>query len=1686
MKKIQFSHRVMAVFLTLIFWPSVMPINYLYASNNGPNSPEAAGFEPVDATDMVNLFTGDMSYVLPLLNVPSPEGGYPLALSYHAGIGFDQEASWVGLGWSLNPGAINRNVSGVPDDWYETRKYSMMYNDIGVATNISLGASVRAGGLASFAASLNYSSFKATGGETTHDVGISASANILEFAKGKGGLGVSGYLGTNGVGVGANLGYDTKGGHRLGVGLSAFQSFRGEGFRVGANASFSGLGVGIDLSSKGLSSSLGLGAGSIGLTGGDNLNNSVHQQKSGFLLDFFFVDFSYFKTNYWAFDASYSIYNGSLYAGKIEDTFQNTLDPSKFGMDAYEATYESDKNEQLRDTNFSFMSYDKYNVTAQGIGGSISPKLLENGALIMPMNTIRTRKSSGGRYQISLTNTSYKMPTNTSKNFSKSMDDKSVNFYFENEYSSYLNISSGTWLAPSSGNLDDPTDISYINNTVVDSRYINGESFDSYNESNDRLRKGNFIETFTNAEINQSPSKIIQPVATGFSRTGQSVPEKGIGAFKITALDGKTYHYSLPVYHKEQFSRFSNVEDNNEEKFLEQQQFEPYATHWLLTAITGSDYFDYNGNNRVDEGDYGYWTGFEYGKWSDGFAWNSPENGYHSNGVTNNYSWGVKEIYYLDKVKTRTHTALFIKGLREDNKSYEDKIADGDSPKHYYIPFERSVIKAQDDVYYSQGTHLDVPIYNGLWQNYYSTSDFWFYADVKEQSSLKLDKIMLLKNEDAEDILKHNSTDTSSKFAGRLSAEARIQLKETATGRLIRTEQEFIENDHNWYGEYYGNILNSNDIDLQALTDKSLKTIDFNYGEEYSLGRKTSEPKGKLTLNSINFIGKRGVQLIPPYSFEYFSPQTTYTEDDIDDWGYYKDQAMMWSLNKIKNPVGGEIEIIYENDRYVNEYSSPTTFFDEGLEFKYGGTVAGPKTISFRNDANVEEKYQVDFTNYFTAGQSTKIDVLFWHYTKTNSNWIADVESVCTVQTVSENLIVFTLPQNPNQSWGREDSNCSKKNWVYYDGQYNHVVDVTANWTKHKNESSCERPEETTNRSRYRIFAEKEPLNNSIGGGVRVKELVVKGDDHTTKTKYKYTNSDGEETGVTSYAVSKRNRVIPYISELPNPMVMYGNVTAEKRDANDKLTYEKKYVFEIPKQIQYQSDGVLVENALKVEILQDDSYTDISFDGEDVDVNLGRFNVLDYSGNIGRLKSTREFNPEGQLLQEIKNSYKVDGFDHDQGIIKETFNSYKHLRDYPLKDKYLMTSSSKLKVPSTLSKTTITSNGHSEEQEIVSYDFFSGQVKESWSSLSDGKLFKTKLTPAYRVYPKMAGKADNSSNKNMLAQQAMNITEIQKGGQWYKTSASISTWKPKQYERTTFVGDPSNPTPLTEFFSVWHPHKSYVWDGDTDNNGFFTSYENEHDGFDWTDDNNSSSEWKQLSEITQYNEYSVPLETIDINGNRMATKMGYGDTKVVSVSDAGYQDMYYSGAEHMINGVLDDGIDGDGRVDWKSHTGKYSVLIGTTVERGFSISMSNYKPGTYKFSVWVNDGYEKARINDGDGEKEFNGEVVHAGDWTLLNHYATLDGSSKIIYVAAVDKNIFFDDFRIHPIESSMTSYVYNEWDELSDVLSPNNMATRYEYDESGKLKKVSTEVQDFNGEGSGGFKTTNEYDYSYKYLFNE
>lgn len=70
--------------------------------------------------DMVDPFTGQFHYSIPLMNVPGAHGaGYGINLNYTAGSGPEAEASWVGYGWSLNTGSITRNKRGFADDMFD-------------------------------------------------------------------------------------------------------------------------------------------------------------------------------------------------------------------------------------------------------------------------------------------------------------------------------------------------------------------------------------------------------------------------------------------------------------------------------------------------------------------------------------------------------------------------------------------------------------------------------------------------------------------------------------------------------------------------------------------------------------------------------------------------------------------------------------------------------------------------------------------------------------------------------------------------------------------------------------------------------------------------------------------------------------------------------------------------------------------------------------------------------------------------------------------------------------------------------------------------------------------------------------------------------------------------------------------------------------------------------------------------------------------------------------------------------------------------------------------------------------------------------------------------------------------------------------------------------------------------------
>lgn len=114
---------------------------------DGPSQPEMSSFKPAGTSDMVNLFTGDFSYNIPLMDV----GGYPINIFYDGGVSMEQEASWVGLGWNINPGNVNRNMRGVPDDFNGEEKLTQeLKTKPNITWGVRLGADFEFVGIKDF------------------------------------------------------------------------------------------------------------------------------------------------------------------------------------------------------------------------------------------------------------------------------------------------------------------------------------------------------------------------------------------------------------------------------------------------------------------------------------------------------------------------------------------------------------------------------------------------------------------------------------------------------------------------------------------------------------------------------------------------------------------------------------------------------------------------------------------------------------------------------------------------------------------------------------------------------------------------------------------------------------------------------------------------------------------------------------------------------------------------------------------------------------------------------------------------------------------------------------------------------------------------------------------------------------------------------------------------------------------------------------------------------------------------------------------------------------------------------------------------------------------------------------------------------------------------------------------------
>ena len=1617
-------------------------------------SPEAASFEPVDATDMVNLLTGDLTYVLPLLNVPSPEGGYPLSLSYHAGIAYGQEASWVGLGWNVNPGVINRNVNGEPDDWYNGKQLNFLYSDLGEQDIVTIGVGAM---FKIYSVGIDYTFIngKGSGGTVNFGIGIGGK----EGAK----LGASVGYGGNKSGVSFNASVNN-----ISVGMSskgAKVSYYGASFDTTEGFSFSGSGLGVSLDTNGIGYSLGNFGVNI-VNSNQVTENDATIRSTGFgiiiPIKMFYIKFSYMKTKGHIFDSENNTIYGALYSKygsiandqtyyqpgytAVPNRYMDTTGPFMNGINPANDTYYF--------ANPQFLNYDDYNVSGQGLLAKIQPYIYEYGSLV---GNSATGKYSG-RY------------LHVDNPFNKSFGNTDSNIYFYNSINqgSFLKVNNTSWDIPNT--INEITDIT--SSEILETNLLGEEGYDSASK---RRKSGVFIESYTNNQIISNPALIYE--AKDFNR-GSS---RGIGAFKVTTLDGKTYHYSLPVYEYENIIKGYDNLTGEESRFYEIQRVSPHATHWLLTAITGPDYVDKNTNGIIDGSDYGYWVTFDYGKWTDSYMWDQEaKSDKRIRGRVNRFeaekeevvkSWGVKQLYYLNAINTRTHSALFMKSIRSDN------VGSSFSKSWTYDDVNKEVVL--DDSQLAAGI-------------YFTDLDYSYYANITEAKSLKLDKIILIDKENLSNFsLSHSTTPDTNSMLNKIELKA-TGLKYNSAGQYIGEITEVLHSRSWTAGTYHSNVYLTNDYTQSFIDQHALSSVNFNHS--YSLFKKNTSSIGKLTLKSVKNSGRNGINLIPKYNFSYYN--NNYNDDgDFDLWGFYKGTPENWSLKDIYTPTGSRLTINYEPDDFK-------TILLEKNKLSNRNMTPVPKSFD-RLDNGYKGKFSLIHTNpcyeieelYSCLTVDSVIDVVF-----TKSGY--DTQTIqAQITSISDTtMLVDFLSQVPAHFSGNFYFTSHRG------GVNKYVADLEI--------EDC--------------FSEQAIGKcNDSRGGIRVAEIVNYSNGIRLKTKYDYTNfSDNESSGITSQTPYVP---FPFLSGLiPGPGVMYQNVTVTNTTNDDEVYAKSTYEFNTLEPLSHEIGGIIchacqstsqdyvidrIGDFLKIDYQKTALNTNIVNNVYDLDViNFVDIKIYNNYSLLGTLKSSKNYNSNEQMMSSLIYDYGDDPFGDKLGTNSESFKTYQvYSTDTnsssfsPTRAEFFLTRTTLVKNNSFLNKSESYNASFKNSIFYNKYDFLTGRSIETETEDSKGKRFKTEIIPAYTIteYASdddgyfMGSKVSDITNKNMLSQEAITKKYIYLDGDWKEIGIGITTWSNNWVYPKANDGQ-ETPTQARE--KIWRKHKIYFWDGVIDSNGLYQDFSGDDDNFNWTVESwpngatQSNQKWKNTSTTSRYNHFSKPLEIKDINGNYSTTKMCDNNTKISLEVNSRFYESFYTGAEYYdyITSRLDDQVRGEAtlRSTDVAHSGEYSLKI-TPSDNSFGAVLKGgeHRSGKYKLSVWVHrDNYLNARFKQtyGGTLQEFNGEEVFAGNWVQLNHYfdrtEAQTAGDTIFMVASISGTIYVDDYRLHPVSSKMHSYVYNQWNDMSYILDTNNLGTHYIYDSSGRLKETYKEIID-DPENSieGGFKKISENYYNYK-----
>ncbi|MCK9482021.1 MAG: hypothetical protein M0R38_09720 [Bacteroidia bacterium] len=696
--KSESKKRIASLLLIVILFDILIPLQAL-ALTDGPSQPEVQGFQPIGITDMVDPFSGDFSYSLPLLEVD----GYPLNLVYNSGTTMDQEASWVGLGWNLNPGVINRNMRGLPDE-FDGDKGDIITKEFNMKPNTTVGIQLGVGGElfgslkvpggsieASAGIGFVYNNYKGFSLETTITPSLSLSDKNKPYLTA--GLGIK--SGQDGLTLSPSLGLSSE---IFGEKSSNIPIKGGLKFNTSFNSR-----EGLRQSSLSASSSSSILNKPVSGKTGRRIYAGLNSYTPSFDMPMKNVSLTYsIKTAAElfglepSFDATGYITTHSLFG-------ENKLSQKAYGYfnldkGIKENNYETEgvldfnrEKEVAFNLNTSALpqtslTYDLFSVSAHGIGGTFRAFRSDIGYVSDPTVVMYGGSFSGG-FEVGSTSL-LKAGIDIDLGYSTSNSGSWLEhnllrqpLHFNNanglnnpKYESYYFKQVGELSVDTDlnhiANLQTNKAVSFNINAVDKFNYLivpglSDKSGSIYNIDKNYLSREKRTSRSQNMIVlNRDEAKYYG--VKDYSNISYPAPGHHPGEISILKNDGSRYVFGLPAYNIMQeeasfavgidktdvmatkvdrrngYVRYENVDNSvNNRKGVNNsynsQVTGAYAHSFLLTAILSSDYVDIDGERGPSEGDLGNYTLFEYKKLPFAFKWRTPFESYQAN-----YNPGLK------------------------------------------------------------------------------------------------------------------------------------------------------------------------------------------------------------------------------------------------------------------------------------------------------------------------------------------------------------------------------------------------------------------------------------------------------------------------------------------------------------------------------------------------------------------------------------------------------------------------------------------------------------------------------------------------------------------------------------------------------------------------------------------------------------------------------------------------------------------------------------------------------------------------------------------------------------------------------------------------------------------------------------------------------------------------------------